>query len=75
MIGKGARMGGRRVTSGGNGGTPAARGIFAGRRGRRLKENLLAYLYLLPATAVLAIFHFLPVGYAFYIGLEKRTRK
>jgi len=71
LISRGARMGGRRASLGDNRITPAAGGLFAGRRGRRLKENLLAYLYLLPATAVLAVFHFLPVGYAFYISLHK----
>ena len=48
------------------------RGLFAGRKGRRLKENLLGYLYILPATIILAAFHFLPVGYAFYISLHNR---
>ncbi|MGA9347748.1 MAG: sugar ABC transporter permease [Anaerolineae bacterium] len=46
------------------------RGLFAGQKGRRLKENLLGYLYILPATIILAAFHFLPVGYAFYISLH-----
>jgi hypothetical protein len=39
------------------------RGLFVGRSGRRLKENLLSYLYTLPTPIILAAFHFLPVGY------------
>jgi len=63
--GKGASMSGRQVSLG------IERGLFASWRGRRLKENLLGYLYILPATIVLTAFHFLPVGYAFYISLHK----
>ena len=47
------------------------RGVFAGRRGRLLKENLLGYLYISPATLILLAFHLLPVFYAFYISLHK----
>ncbi len=47
------------------------RGLFVGQRGRRLKENLLAYLYISPATVILLAFHLLPVLYAFYISLHK----
>ncbi len=39
------------------------------RRVRRLAEHLEAMAFLLPATAVLAVFHFFPIGYAFYISL------
>ena len=49
----------------------ARRGLFAGHRGRRLREALLAYVYLLPASLILGAFHFLPVFYAFYISLHK----
>ncbi|MGE5584970.1 MAG: carbohydrate ABC transporter permease [Bacillota bacterium] len=41
----------------------------AARRRRYLKETFTAYLYLLPATAVLVVFHFAPVFYAFYVSL------
>jgi len=47
------------------GGTPS------GRKGRRLKESLLGYLYISPATVILLAFHLLPVLYAFYISLHK----
>lgn len=36
---------------------------------RRVLENLEAYAFLLPATAVLAVFHFFPILYAFYVSL------
>jgi len=62
--GKGASMSGRQAS------LEIGRALFTGPRGRRLKENLWGYLYILPATIVLAAFHFLPVGYAFYISLH-----
>jgi len=45
--------------------------LFSGHRGRRLKEQFLAYLYISPATVILLAFHLLPVIYAFYISLHK----
>jgi len=36
-----------------------------------LRETLVAYLFLLPAGAVIFTFHLLPVFYAFYISLHK----
>ena len=47
------------------------RGLFAGRRGRRIREALQAYLFLLPGTLLLLVFNLLPVGYAFYISMHK----
>ncbi|HDQ70908.1 MAG TPA: sugar ABC transporter permease [Chloroflexi bacterium] len=47
------------------------RGIFAGRRGRRIREALQAYLFLLPGVLLLLVFNLFPVGYAFYISLHK----
>jgi len=47
------------------------RGLFAGRRGRRIREALQAYLFLFPGTFLLLVFNLLPVGYAFYISLHK----
>jgi len=43
----------------------------AGRRGRRIREALQAYLFLLPGTLLLFVFNLLPVGYAFYISMHK----
>ncbi|HLE76978.1 MAG TPA: sugar ABC transporter permease [bacterium] len=48
-------------------GTVAARPVP--RRLRRLLEDLEGYAFLLPATAVLAVFHLFPIGYAFYVSL------
>jgi len=46
-------------------------GLFSGRKGRRLKESLLGYLYISPASVILLAFHLLPVLYALYISLHK----
>lgn len=48
--------------SAGRGGTPS-------RRRRYWRTTALAYLFLLPAVVVIAIFHFFAVGFAFYISL------
>ena len=47
------------------------RGVLSGQKGRRLKESLLGYLYISPATVILLAFHLLPVLYALYISLHK----
>ncbi|MGH2348399.1 MAG: carbohydrate ABC transporter permease [bacterium] len=39
------------------------------RRVRRLLEHVEAYGFLLPATAVLLVFHLFPIVYAFYVSL------
>jgi len=41
------------------------------RRIRRLLENLEAWAFLLPAGVVLAVFHFFPIVYAFFVSLLK----
>jgi len=46
-------------------------GLFAGRRGRILKENLTAYLFLLPATFLIFIFGIFPVGFSLYVSLYR----
>ncbi len=52
--------------------TPVSRpGFFAGRRGRRIREALQAYLFLFPGTLLLFVFSLLPVVYALYISLHK----
>ena len=43
--------------------------VSAARRRRVLGENLLAYAFLLPAFAVLLVFHFLPAFAAIYMSL------
>ena len=47
------------------------RGLLAGQRGRRIREALQAYLFLLPGTFLLFVWNLLPVGYAFYISMHK----
>lgn len=55
-------------------GTGATRpALRAGRptgRGRFWRDTGLAYLYLLPAFAVILVFHLLPVFYAFWVSLH-----
>lgn len=40
--------------------------IFAGRRGRRLREALLAYLFLLPAFTIIFVFGLFPLAFSLY---------
>jgi multiple sugar transport system permease protein len=46
-------------------------GLFAGRRGRILKENLTAYLFLFPATFLILIFGLFPVAFSLYVSLYR----
>jgi multiple sugar transport system permease protein len=48
--------------------TTIRRGLLSGRRLRQIKEAGLAYLFLLPAFAILATFEFYPVFYGFRIS-------
>jgi multiple sugar transport system permease protein len=41
------------------------------RSGRRLREALTGYLFILPAVAILAIFHFFPILYALLLSFYK----
>jgi multiple sugar transport system permease protein len=41
-----------------------------GRNRRKLRQSLLAYLFLAPALVVIATFHFFPIFYAFWISLR-----
>ncbi len=45
--------------------------FFDTRRGRKIKEAIQAYLFLLPGTLILLVFNLIPIGYAFYISLHK----
>lgn len=41
-----------------------------------VKEQLTGYLFILPAVTIIAVFGFIPIGYAFYMSLRKwRVRK
>ena len=54
-----------------SGGAIAVEPRAASRRRRLLAENLWAYLFLLPAFAVLLVFKVLPAIYAVYISTFK----
>lgn len=45
--------------------------LIAGRRGRILRENLTAYLFILPAGLVIFVFGLFPVAFAFFISLHR----
>jgi multiple sugar transport system permease protein len=49
----------------------ASRGFLGGRRGRRLKEALIAYLFLLPAFLIILVFGLWPVAHSVYVSLHK----
>jgi multiple sugar transport system permease protein len=44
---------------------------FTGRRGRKLREYLTAYLFIAPATLLIFIFGIFPVAFALYVSLHK----
>lgn len=46
-------------------------GLSGAARKKYWQETGTAYLYLLPATVIIALFHFLPIFYAFYVSLNK----
>jgi multiple sugar transport system permease protein len=46
-------------------------GLFAGRRGRILRENLTAYLFLFPATSLILVFGLFPVAFSLYVSLYR----
>ena len=49
----------------------APRGLLSGRKGRVLRETLTAYLFLLPAIAIIFVFGLWPVAHALYVSLHK----
>lgn len=46
-------------------------GLLVGRRGRILRENLTAYLFLAPAAVVIFTFQVFPIIYAAYVSLYR----
>ncbi len=46
-------------------------GLLTGRRWRRLKEALTAYVFLLPAFLIIGIFGLFPIGFAAYVSLHR----
>mgnify|MGYP005846901487 CR=1 FL=1 len=47
------------------------RGFFLSKRGRILRENLTAYLFLAPAGIVIFVFGIFPVGFALFVSLHR----
>ncbi len=52
-------------------GVRPATGFFSGRRGRMLRNNITAYLFLAPAAILIFTFGIFPVFYAAYVSLYK----
>ena len=52
-------------------GSQPSQSFLTGRRGRKIREALQAYLFLFPGTLLLIVFSLFPIGYAFYISLHK----
>ena len=50
-------------------------GLFAGRRGRKLKEALLGYLFLLPAFLIIFTFGLFPLAFSAYQSTLKGLNK
>src|SRR5579859_5065490 len=48
---------------------PDSRALQRARRGRRWREALTGYLFILPAVTILAVFHFFPILYALLLSL------
>jgi multiple sugar transport system permease protein len=44
---------------------------FTGRRGRRLKEYLTAYIFIAPASILIFMFGIFPVFFALYVSLHR----
>jgi multiple sugar transport system permease protein len=51
--------------------SPPRSGFFSGRRGRLLRENLTAYLFLAPALFIVFTFGIFPILFAGYVSLYK----
>ncbi len=50
---------------------PTGSGFFSGRRGRLLRENITAYLFLSPALFIIFTFGIFPILFAGYVSLYK----
>jgi multiple sugar transport system permease protein len=55
--------------------TTARRGLQASRQGRRLREALLAYLFLLPAFTVVGLFGLFPLIFAAFMSTHRGLNK
>ncbi len=56
-------------------GSTARRGWLAGRQGRKLREALLAYLFLLPAFFVVGLFGLFPLIFAAFMSTHRGLNK
>lgn len=52
-----------------------SRTLFAGRQGRRLREALLAYLFLLPAFLIVGLFGLFPLIFAAFMSTHRGLNK
>ncbi len=48
-----------------------AHSIFSGRRWRRIRESLTAYLFLLPAFLIIGTFGLFPIAFSVYVSLHR----
>jgi multiple sugar transport system permease protein len=48
--------------------------FFSTRRGRIFRENLTAYLFVLPAVTIIFVFGLFPVAFAFFVSLHRWRR-
>jgi multiple sugar transport system permease protein len=48
-----------------------ARSMFSGRRWRRIRESLTAYLFLLPAFLIISTFGLFPIAFSVYVSLHR----
>ena len=53
---------------------PHSTSLLESRRGRILRENLTAYIFLAPAGLLIALFGLFPVAFAFFVSLHRWRR-
>jgi multiple sugar transport system permease protein len=54
-----------------NGTADASQGFMSSRKGRKVRETLVAYLFLLPAILIIVVFGLWPVLHSLYVSLHK----
>lgn len=64
-----------RTTSLSKASSSLSRRLFAGRQGRRLRESLTAYLFLLPAFLIIFVFGLFPLAFSAYESTLKGLNK
>ena len=53
---------------------PPQPSFFASKRGRKVLENLTAYLFIAPAALIIFVFGLFPVAFAFFVSLHRWRR-